>query len=153
MLKHTLARCIASRVESAQFATKQGNEENHARFWLEIAQLETDFLPSGNGFDNGTSLDREKSTPTKLIFHTSFHHMDEFGGYAGWTDHTVTVLPTFDGFDIRVSGRNRNEIKDYIADVFHECLSQTITSEWDADSQRMTFRRAEDVPVEPMHAV
>jgi len=52
--------------------------------------------------------------------------MDESGGYGGWTEHYVTVTPTFTGIDIKVSGKNRNEIKDYIAEAFEVCLNSII---------------------------
>lgn len=86
-----------------------------------------DAMPSGSGFDNGTRLDMDASHDDKLVFTTSYHHMNENGYYDGWTDHTVTVTPAFNGFHIRVSGRNRNDIKDYIGEVFHAVLSEEIS--------------------------
>lgn len=78
--------------------------------------------PRGSGFDNGTTLDLDASHATKLVFITSFHHMDEHGGYDGWTEHKVVATPAFYGFDTRVTGRDRNQIKEYIGDVFHTWL-------------------------------
>jgi hypothetical protein len=57
------------------------------------------------------------------VLETAFHHMTEYGYYDGWTEHTVRVYPEFDGFRMTISGRNRNDIKDYIYDTFHDCLS------------------------------
>lgn len=58
------------------------------------------------------------------MFETSVHHMNPDGYYDGWTEHTVTVTPSFIGrFDLKVSGRDRNGIKDYIAEVFGSVLS------------------------------
>lgn len=86
--------------------------------------LVREFLPSGSGFDNGTKLDYEKSTGEKLVFLTSFHHMDEHGGYCGWTDHSVTVGASLQfGLSIKVGGRDRNGIKDYIGEAFESALS------------------------------
>lgn len=48
-------------------------------------------MPSGSGFDAGTRLDEDKTNDSRLVFTTAFHHMDEHGTYAGWTEHTVTV--------------------------------------------------------------
>lgn len=80
--------------------------------------------PRGSGFDSGTTIDIDRSTENRLVFNTSFHHMDEHGSYDGWTEHTVTVRPTFGGTpDIRISGRNRNGIKDHIAETFHYWLT------------------------------
>ena len=49
--------------------------------------------------------------------------MNEYGAYVGWTEHDVIVTPAFDGFNLRVTGRDRNQIKEYIGDVFHTWLS------------------------------
>ena len=91
----------------------------------ETAFLLGQYLPSGSGFDNGTTLNVDKSTSQKLVFETAFHHMDEHGYYTKWTDHTVTVRPAFQGLDIRVSGRNHNGIKEYIEGCFDHCLEET----------------------------
>jgi hypothetical protein len=83
--------------------------------------------PSGSGFDAGTKFDYEKSFLNKLVFTTSFHHLSDNGYYTGWTDHMITVTPDFrSGFDLKVSGRDRNNIKEYIADTFHTWLSEEV---------------------------
>lgn len=80
--------------------------------------------PSGSGFDDGARLDLECSNARRLVFTTAFHHMDAHGSYDGWTEHTVTVHADLAlGFTLTVSGRDRDGIKDYIADVFHAWLS------------------------------
>jgi hypothetical protein len=100
-----------------------------------IERIVRDFLPHGSGVDNGVKFDFDHSTGEKLVLHTSFHHMDENGFYDGWTDHTVTVRPSLRfGFDLSVSGRNRNEIKDYLADCFSGDLGLTVY--WDTASER-----------------
>lgn len=79
--------------------------------------------PRGSGLDSGTFLDVHLSTTKKLILVTSFHHMDEHGGYDGWTEHKVVVTPEFQGFSLRITGRDRNGIKDYLGELFHSWLS------------------------------
>jgi hypothetical protein len=49
--------------------------------------------------------------------------MDDGGGYDGWTEHTITVTPSFRGFDLTISGRDRNDIKDYLHQTFDHVLS------------------------------
>lgn len=106
------------------------NEYHQRKTWFDKWSDHIDTLmqqmPSGSGFDNGTSIDLDASHAEKLVFTTAFHHMHESGMYDGWTDHVVTVTPSFSGFNLRVSGRNRNDIKEYIADTFHEALNQTV---------------------------
>jgi hypothetical protein len=93
-----------------------------------IKRLCAQHLPSGAGFDSGSVLNVSLSTPEKLIFTADFHHMNENGFYDGWTEHTVTVLPSLSsGITLRISGRNRNEIKEHIWEVFEHALKTDVT--------------------------
>ena len=89
-----------------------------------IRQLES-YLPSGSGIDNGTTV--IECTPTKVVLECGFHHMDEHGYYNGWTHHRITVTPTFAGIVVKVSGSNRNWIKEYLADTYATCLESECT--------------------------
>ncbi len=109
------------------------------RDWIEW--LTENYLPHGSGFDSGTQFDFEHSRLEKLVFITAFHHMDKDGYYNGWTYHNVTVTPSLvSSFYVAVSSINRNDIKEYIGDTFHESLSQHINVQrhkerLDADAQ------------------
>jgi len=95
-----------------------------------IESLVKDHLPSGSGYDAGTTLDLDESHGDKLVFNTSYHHMDEWGGYDGWTEHTVTVKPALSNdFHLRISGRNRGGIKEMMYDDFRQSLMTDV--EWD----------------------
>jgi hypothetical protein len=84
-------------------------------------------MPSGSGVDIGTKLDLGESTSDKLVFSASFHHMDEHGGYDGWTDHKIIVTPSLQfGFNLKITGRDRNQIKDYLSDIFHTALTSHV---------------------------
>lgn len=109
---------IASRIVAMRNCEKVGNTEWRNKHKTAIESLVKEHAPSGSGFDNGTRFDYDKSTGAKLIFHTSFHHMNETGYYDGWTEHTVTVTRDFLGACYRVSGRNRNDIKEFIEQAF-----------------------------------
>lgn len=91
-----------------------------------IDSLVRDHMPSGSGFDAGTQFDIEPhvaSPADLLVFQTAFHHMNESGMYDGWTNHKIIVRPSLQhGFTLSVTGRDRNGIKEYIADVFHAAL-------------------------------
>jgi hypothetical protein len=86
-----------------------------------------DTAPSGSGIDCGTELRIDDCTPTKLVFGLSFHHMNEHGCYDGWSDHEVIIKPTFGGFSMRITGRDRNGIKEYLADVYDCWLNELTT--------------------------
>lgn len=97
-------------------------KRNHLNYLRELEQE----LPSGSGWDCGTSLVLDKCGHDRLVMTGSFHHMDsETGMYDGWTNHTITVKASLVfGFNITVSGRNRNDIKDYLVDLFHAAMER-----------------------------
>jgi len=81
-------------------------------------------LPSGAGLDNGSEIDFDKSRPEKIIIHAPYHHMNDDGYYCGWSDYIVLVTPSFtDTMNIAVKGRDRNNTKEYLAELFHSILS------------------------------
>lgn len=87
---------------------------------LEGIAKECENLPSGSGLDNGVRIDLERSKPNKIVFHTEFHHLNENGYYDGWTTHRIVVTPNFGRFNLKITGRNRNQIKDYLYDLFYD---------------------------------
>jgi len=125
MEKSTRIQRIAALLSAIKNCEKSGNQEWLDRHNDELDAIERD-LPSGSGFDNSSVIDRERSGPKAIYIETAFHHMNDAGYYDGWTEHTIKVTPSFDGFDLRISGRNRNDIKDYIGDTFHYALSEEV---------------------------
>jgi hypothetical protein len=121
---------LASLVLQRSNCIAHKNEEWFHKSTERIHEIVKNHLPSGSGVDNGTRIDLEKSTEEKLVFQADFHHMNEWGCYDGWTEHTVTVRASlFDRFTVTVSGRNRNQIKDHIAELFYWALRETVPEE------------------------
>lgn len=122
-----LYRRIAALVLSCENCRKSGNST-----WLDahtqrIAELVKAHMPSGAGFDCGTRLDFDKSTPERLVFHTEFHHTDDSGTYSGWTSHTVTVRASlWAGIEVHIGGRNVRDIKEYVHETFHAALTAEV---------------------------
>lgn len=117
-----LYECLALALDALANCERMGNGEWAPRWRERLAKLERE-LPSGSGFDNGTRIDYDRSTGDKFVLTTAFHHMNDAGFYDGWTEHTVTIRPSFiSRFTVEVSGRNRNGIKDFIADSFASAL-------------------------------
>jgi hypothetical protein len=92
-----------------------------------IKRLES-LLPSGSGIDSGCKILSSDSGKDKVKISFSFHHLNDGGFYDGWTDHILTVNPTLTGIELNISGKNKNDIKDYLYQVFEECLNE-ITEE------------------------
>jgi len=82
------------------------------------------FLPSGSGIDSGCKIDIENSGNKKVIITFSFHHLNENGYYDGWTDHKLTAIPTFNGIELKISGKDKNQVKDYLYELFDYILNK-----------------------------
>lgn len=114
---------LASMVQARINCKANGNSEWFERHTDNAESLVKKHMPSGSGFDAGTTIDFDRSTGERIVFNTSFHHMDENGYYCGWTEHVVTVRPSLlHGFMLTVSGKDRNGIKEYIVDRFNFAL-------------------------------
>lgn len=118
---------IAMKLAAIENCRKSDNIEWEARHQEALDELVKEHMPSGSGFDSGTTLDDERSTSERLVFNTSFHHMSEHGYYTLWTDHAVIVTPSLvHGFDVRITGRDHNDIKECIGDAFADALGRDI---------------------------
>ncbi len=115
---NALSNCIAS-----------GNTDWQSRHEATLETLAKDFMPSGSGIDCGTKLDIDASLrqPDRMVFTFSYHHMNEAGMYDGWTEHKLVVSPSLQfGFSMKITGRDRNDVKEYLHDVFHGALTQLV---------------------------
>ena len=135
-MKGTLYQLIASTVDAMTRCTDEWKQKHNET----LTTLE-DYLPSGSGIDSGTEIDRERSTGEKIVLYTEYHHMNETGMYDGWTDHTITVRPSLiHRIRLTISGRDRNEIKDYLHDVYYWALCENL--EWNPGEPRPRIEKA-----------
>lgn len=110
---------LARKLNAHRNCIKMGNVEWETKHFDSILEMVENYLPSGSGFDSGTKFLFEESNDNKLVFQADFHHMDDNGYYDGWSEHSVIIRPDLGmGIDIKITGRNRNEIKDYIRSSF-----------------------------------
>jgi hypothetical protein len=129
-MKRKVYQELATAIDARLRCVESGNTEWYTRWTDRIESIAQVYLPHGSGFDSGTTVNLDKSTRNRIVLDTSYHHMDESGYYSGWTDHQVIVTPDFvTGFDIRITGRNRNDWKDYAYQVFESVLSEEITDD------------------------
>jgi len=126
-----LASLIHSALIARQHCLLSGND--YATKWDDhLNDIERNNLSFGLGVDQGTTIDRDRVKPNQFVLSCGFPHMNEGGYYDGWTDHSVIVTPAFDGIDIRITGRNRNNIKDYLGEMFDFILTRQ--AEWSAET-------------------
>jgi hypothetical protein len=126
-MQRKLYQRIASLIQAMDNCRKSGNAEWLEKHHATLDCLVVDHMPRGSGIDSGCNLSIDKSNPEKLVFATSYHHMNDGGYYDGWTQHVVTVTPSLaSGIDIRISGRDRNQIKEYLYGVFSDALNTSL---------------------------
>jgi hypothetical protein len=126
MASALVARAVCEAKVSAYPRDKRGSlpETEWLNKWTGyLKDLEAE-LPSGSGIDSGSAIDLDRSTGARIVIGADYHHMDGGGSYDGWTEHTIIVTPAFDGIEIHVTGRNRNDIKEYLAEVYQYALTQ-----------------------------
>ena len=125
-----LYQALAGKVSAYLNCIASGNAEWRARHQFVADYMVEEAMPSGSGFDSGTTLDWDASRSDKLVFKTAFHHMNDVGYYTRWTEHTVTVRADLcSGFTLLVGGKDHRDIKDYIAECFHQALSADAPAE------------------------
>ena len=126
-----LYREIASLLSARENCRNTNNTEWEDKHEDTLTHLVKNYLPSGSGIDCGTKLDLDASTPEKLVFTFGYHHMNDGGYYDGWTEHTMIVRPSLQfGFYLRISGRDRNGVKDYLYETYQYALTQDV---WQTD--------------------
>jgi len=124
----TNAQHIANELLSIEWMEKNRSRERLSKKRGALEQFVRQQGPSGAGIDRGAYLDMNKSTSTRIVLTCYYHHMNDVGYYDGWTEHTITVKPAFCGVDVLVGGKNRNDIKGYLGEVFHHWLMSAYVS-------------------------
>lgn len=132
----TLAAWIA---ETSDWAERAENNLNAEWGPIARARLEqlVNMLPSGSGIDSGTKL--ESASASRIVLTAGFHHMNDCGMYDGWTEHRITIRPTFAGLELTISGRNRSDIEDYLHEIYHDALSAMVTEVVDPETREATY--------------
>jgi len=125
-MKKPLFQQLSSAICAYQNCIESNNtlwEEKHLE---RIHKIEKE-LPSGSGIDMGTLIALDESTSERIVFTTAYHHMRENGMYDGWTEHRIILTPSLQfQYSLRITGRDRNGIKDYLHVIFSEAIEQEI---------------------------
>lgn len=128
MQTKTLACVLARTIGARLRCIARGNTQWRDRHEERILALVSEHFPRGGGLDHGPRLSLERSTESRLVIERcDFHHMNPDGFYDGWTEHEISVKGSLAfGFDISVTGRDRNEIKNYLHEIFSEVLAREV---------------------------
>ena len=126
-----LYQAMASKLQAIENCLKSNNTE-----WLEkhqesLEELVKYNLPSGSGIDSGNTLDFENSDPNRLIIESSYHAMDEYGGYCGWFDYRVVVTPSLASninleIDGSFDGEGGESLHEYLHSRYYDALCKEV---------------------------
>jgi hypothetical protein len=122
-----LYAAIASLLATIDRCRSNNNVEWRDRHQDTLDAMLKRHLPSGSGIDSGSKLLEDQCKSNKLVFSADFHHMTEPGFYDGWSEHLVIVTPSLEfGAVIKITGRDRNAIKEYLHDLFHQVMFEQV---------------------------
>lgn len=122
----TVIEKIASALSALHNCERTGNVEWQRRWNDTLDHIERNVLPSGSGIDQGVTIDRNNPLARVVRLYVPFHHMNEHGYYTRWENYTVDVTPDWDGIEIKIHGKDRNAVKDYLGDLFQTVLMSEI---------------------------
>ncbi len=111
----TLAQQLASNLRSKHLQTPST-----------VNFLVSEYLPHGSGIDGKIAVDLTKSNEKKIVIDFEYHCMDGNGYYCGWRNYTVIVTPSFTGIEIRITGRDFNDVKEYFYQIFEASLNTPV---------------------------
>ena len=124
-----LFRELATLVAAKKNCEKAGNTEWYSRHTDRLLQLVKEYMPSGSGVDNGTQLDIDNSSASKLEFLIAYHNMNEAGYYDGWLYFRAIVTGSLTAdFDLQIIGKGQ-DLRDYIYDLISDALRSECPSE------------------------
>jgi len=117
---------LAAAADAYQRGVERDNKEWIRNWEKRGEELTKQYMLSGGGF-NTPVFDIDASNANLLVFETGYHHMNDGGYYTHWTEHIVRVKGSLAfAFDMTISGRNDNDIKEYIFETFQIALEEQV---------------------------
>lgn len=92
--------------------------------------IEKEYLPQGCGVE--CKILKDECREDRIVMWVVYHHMNENGFNVGWTYHKVFVTPSLRfGFDLKITGRNKDNVKEYLGDWLAHNLEREVNPiEW-----------------------
>jgi hypothetical protein len=100
------------------------SQKNWAKRAKELSLLQ-ELLPNGNGIreHEGLAVILLESTKKRIVIETTYWPPHDSYETTRRTVHQLVITPSFEGeINIRVTGKNENNVKEYLQDIFREAL-------------------------------
>lgn len=124
-MKTKLYREMVARSVAMENCAKSGNDEWYEKHETTLNQL-IDLLPHGSGIDSDWKYEIGRK---EIKLFNSYLFMDEFGGYDGWTEFTVSVrADLLFGIVLNINGKfgKYQDVKDYLYEIMEYSLNSEI---------------------------
>jgi hypothetical protein len=111
-----------------QKIARVASQKNWAKRSKELSLLQ-ELLPNGNGIrgQEGLAVILLESTEKRIVIETTYWHPNDSYETSRCTAHQVVITPSFEGeINIRITGKNENNVKKYLHDIFREALMNEI---------------------------
>ncbi len=109
-------------MDNCQKSNNTDWQKNHSYY---LDELEKNYLPHGSGIDSGCIINRTFKKDT-VIINVPYHLMDENGYYCGWQTYRLIIKPKFDSLSIKIQGKDKYLLKDYLYDLFDHVLNEEL---------------------------
>lgn len=105
--------------------SKTNNTHDEIALECIIKKFAHDYLPRGSGINLGTNIVLRESSTNKFVFTLAWEHMIN-GFYVGWTNHVLTVTPTFmdEVVDIKFESEDYYELVEAIQAENEEMIAE-----------------------------
>jgi hypothetical protein len=145
-----LYKLLAAAVSARQNCIESGNHLWHRQWNKRVRQM-LKLLPHGSGFNVHPSIMfRQWRDGGRLVICASYQHMDDHGGYIGWSSHDIEIVPDLVfNFDLSVvliedntgvEAGTDDMFLDYLCETYGEHLSRVYDVVSDGDGLDVVYK-------------
>lgn len=129
MCEGTVINKIAQAVVAYHAHKNAGNLRMAEEAEDRVREMAKEFLPSGSGINNGTTVNLIKSNAYILEMFCIFYHIEN-GTYGPRTGHRIIASASLaSGFLLTITGEDYNGIKEYLYDTFRQALEFNVETQ------------------------
>jgi hypothetical protein len=114
----------------AEYNKYIGENEQKRMLRRAIEEFVAEYMPKGGGWKDGTSIDLTESNDSEIVLRGTYYHVISYGNYGAPTEHKILIDASLSrGFKVKVTGRDKNDVKDELYERFVGALNTTLNGE------------------------
>lgn len=130
-MKQPLYQAMAQTFAAYKGCIDMGNSDYETIHRDKLDMMAREYLPSGSGVDNGTTIDVDRCTLDSMVLRFGWHYMNEDGYYCGWINFVVGITASLRwGFDVQIATTDTDKdeqvdgLLDYLHDLYQNALAE-----------------------------